>query len=90
MTMRAMVMAGLVLCGCSRIEPVDTVEDLMADPARLSALRVQCRLDRAKTGELLCNRVAEAINRIFRGNGTPYTPFTPNAKPPAGASSNKG
>lgn len=64
----------LVLVACGRAEPPETVESLVANPKRLAELRDQCRLDRAKLGDALCNRVAEATTRRFLGNGTPYTP----------------
>ncbi|MEN1471663.1 entry exclusion lipoprotein TrbK, partial [Pseudomonas aeruginosa] len=42
---------------------------------RLKELRQQCKTDRAKLGEVLCNRVAEATRKRFYGDGqTPYTP----------------
>jgi len=65
----------LMLAACGKSEPTDTVDSLAANPARLKALREQCKTDRAKLGDELCNRVAEATNRRFFGNGsTPYTP----------------
>lgn len=72
----------LVACGKSeptepigKPEPIETVESLAANPERLKALRQQCKLERAKLGDELCNRVAEATNRRFLGDGkTPYTP----------------
>ena len=63
-----------VLTGCGKTEPSDTVESLVANPERLRELREQCRLDHAKMGDALCNRVAEATRKRFQGNGTPYTP----------------
>jgi hypothetical protein len=43
-------------------------------------LREQCKTDRAVLGDELCNRVAEATNRRFMGDGkVPYTP--PNDAP---------
>lgn len=74
--------AMLVACGkseptepISELEPTETVESLVANPERLKALRQQCKTDRAKLGDELCNRVAEATNRRFLGDGkTPYTP----------------
>ncbi|MBZ0106786.1 MAG: EexN family lipoprotein [Sulfuricella denitrificans] len=74
--------ATLVACGkpeptqpSSSSEPTETVESLAANPERLKALRQQCKTDRAKLGEEFCNRVAEATNRRFLGDGkTPYTP----------------
>lgn len=74
--------ATLVACGksdptetSSKPAPTETVEALAANPARLKELREQCKTDRAKLGDELCNRVAEATNRRFLGDGkTPYTP----------------
>lgn len=52
-----------------------TVEELAADAERLKALRQQCRLEREKLGDMLCNRVAEATRKRFYGDGmVPYTP----------------
>lgn len=73
--------ATLVACGkpeptqpSSSSEPTETMESLVANPERLKALRQQCKTDRAKLGDELCNRVAEATNRRFLGDGkTPYT-----------------
>lgn len=54
---------------------VPTVEELAADPERLKELRRQCKTDRPNLGDVLCNRVAEATNRRFFGDGeVPYTP----------------
>ncbi|WP_247548509.1 EexN family lipoprotein [Ralstonia pseudosolanacearum] len=75
--------AGLVACGKSEppktpattTSPIETVESLAANPERLKELRQQCKTDREKLGDELCNRVAEATNRRFLGDGkTPYTP----------------
>ncbi|HIE1823515.1 EexN family lipoprotein [Pseudomonas aeruginosa] len=52
-----------------------TVDELAADPVRLKELRQQCKLDRAKLGDELCNRVAEATRKCFYSDGNvPYTP----------------
>ncbi|MHA7685470.1 EexN family lipoprotein [Cupriavidus sp. PET2-C1] len=65
----------LILVACGRTGSPDTVESLAADPARLDELRQQCKTDRARLGDELCNRAAEATNRRFFGDGkTPYTP----------------
>lgn len=70
----------LVACGKSEAPKqaqadVPTVEELAANPERLKELRQQCKIDRVKLGDELCNRVAEATNRRFFGDGkTPYTP----------------
>lgn len=74
--------ATLVACGKSEppatsnnSAPIETVESLAANPERLKALRQQCKTDRARLGYELCNRVAEATNKRFLGDGkTPYTP----------------
>lgn len=60
-----------MLCACQPSAPTDTVESLAADPVRLKALRQQCRLERAKLGDELCNAVAEATRRRFMGSGVP-------------------
>ncbi|MGF6975562.1 hypothetical protein QFZ94_004012 [Paraburkholderia sp. JPY465] len=59
---------------------IPTAEELMANPERVKELRQQCKTDRAKLGDELCNRVAEATNRRFLGNGK--TPYTPPKDPP--------
>nr|WP_319565665.1 EexN family lipoprotein [uncultured Rhodoferax sp.] len=72
----------LVACGktdpsatTSTSGPTETVKSLVANPERLKELRKQCKIDRAKLGDELCNRVAEATDRRFLGDGkTPYTP----------------
>lgn len=54
---------------------IPTVEELAANPDRLKELRQQCKTDRPKLGDVLCNRVAEATRKRFYGDGeTPYTP----------------
>jgi hypothetical protein len=52
-----------------------SVEALASDPERLKELRQQCKLERVKLGDELCNRVAEATRKRFYGDGkVPYTP----------------
>jgi hypothetical protein len=68
-------MLTVVLASCGKSAPTETVESLAANPERLKELRQQCQTDRARLGDELCNRVAEATNRRFFGDGkTPYTP----------------
>jgi hypothetical protein len=65
----------VILTACGKVPPTETVEALAASPERLKELREQCKTDRAKLGDELCNRVAEATNRRFFGDGTaPYNP----------------
>ncbi|MCI4004597.1 EexN family lipoprotein [Dickeya dianthicola] len=64
-----------MLAACGKSEPTETVEALAANPERLKELRQRCKTDRVKLGDELCNRVAEATNRRFLGDGkTPYAP----------------
>jgi conjugal transfer/entry exclusion protein len=69
----ALLLAAL-LTACGQSSSTDTVESLAANPERLKELRAQCKADRAKLGDALCNAVAEATRKRFMGNGTPYTP----------------
>lgn len=67
--------SAIFLVGCGKPKSTETTESLAANPERLKALRQQCKTDRARLGDELCNRVAEATNRRFLGNGkAPYTP----------------
>ncbi len=68
------LMLTIALTSCGQSAPTDTVESLAANPERLKELRKQCKADRAKLGDALCNAVAEATHKRFMGNGTPYTP----------------
>lgn len=77
----ALLLLVLGLAACGQSEPptpqqdAPTVEELAANPERLKALRRQCKTDRPNMGDVLCNRVAEATNRRFFGDGkVPYTP----------------
>lgn len=69
----------LMACGQSERPQrtnLPTIEELVSNPERLKELRQQCRLERAKLGDELCNRVAEATRKRFYGDGTvPYTPL---------------
>jgi len=64
----------IALTACGQKASTDTVESLATNPERLKELRQQCKADRAKLGDALCNTVAEATHKRFIGNGTPYTP----------------
>jgi len=78
------LIVGLTGCGPSETpipEPdIPTVEELAADPARLKALREQCKTHRSNLGDVLCDRVAEATRIRFYGDGT--VPYTPSDTPP--------
>ncbi|WP_034293618.1 MULTISPECIES: EexN family lipoprotein [Burkholderiales] len=68
------LMLAVLLTACGQSAPTETVESLAANPERLKELRKQCKANRAKLGDALCNAVAEATHERFIGNGTPYTP----------------
>ncbi|RUE31478.1 entry exclusion lipoprotein TrbK [Pseudomonas aeruginosa] len=71
----------LALAACGQPETsTPSVDELAADPARLKEQRQQCKLDRAKLGDELCNRVAEAMRKRFYGDRT--APYTPPKEPP--------
>ncbi|AXL82853.1 TPA: EexN family lipoprotein [Pseudomonas aeruginosa] len=73
----------LTACGQSDIPQqanLPTVEELASNPERLKELRQQCRVERSKLGDELCNRVAEATRKRFYGDGT--VPYTPPENPP--------
>ncbi len=84
MTKTLLLMLAVTLAACGRSEappaPLPTVDELAADAGRLKALREQCRMDRAKTGEELCVRVNEATRKRFFNDGT--VPYTPPKEPP--------
>ena len=63
-----------------RLMDHEMVEELAANPERLKELRQQCKTDRPKLGDVLCNRVAEATRKRFYGDGE--TPYTPPKEPP--------
>ena len=74
-TTLAAVAASLLLSACDKTQPAETVESLHGDPERLKLLREQCKTERAKLGEDLCDRVAEATKQRFFGDGkVPYNP----------------
>ncbi len=84
-----LLVAALTACGQSEAPQkaadsgvnIPTVEELAANPERLKELRQQCKTDRPKLGDVLCNRVAEATRKRFYGDGkTPYTPSKESPK----------
>ena len=61
-----MITAALGACGQSH--PSESVDFLVAHPDRIKELQRQCKEDRAKVGDELCVRAAEAANRRFLGD----------------------
>ncbi|WP_454688809.1 EexN family lipoprotein [Achromobacter aloeverae] len=56
------------LAACGRSQPSETLEFLVAHPERIKEIQRQCKEERAKVGEELCRRAAEAANRRFFGD----------------------
>ncbi|ERS13185.1 EexN family lipoprotein [Alcaligenes sp. A-TC2] len=83
-----LLVAALTACGQSEAPQkaadsegnIPTVEELAANPERLKELRQQCKTDRPKLGDMLCNRVAEATRKRFYGDGK--VPYTAPENPP--------
>ncbi|WP_291477578.1 EexN family lipoprotein [Acidovorax sp.] len=84
--------SALLLAACGKLEPVqpiESVESLVANPDRLKELRAQCKADHATVGDAQCNAVAEATRqRFMRAAPSPYAndpvrPPPPPASPPA-------
>ena len=75
-----LLLFAVMLAACGQPEPSETVESLAANPERLKELRQQCKLERAKLGDELCNCVAEATRKRFYGDGK--VPYTPPENPP--------
>lgn len=83
-----LLVAALTACGQSEAPQkaadsegnIPTVEELAANPERLKELRQQCKTDRPKLGDMLCNRVADATRKRFYGDGK--VPYTPPENPP--------
>ena len=75
------LMIAVLLTACGKPNPTETIESLAANPERLKELRQQCKADRAKLGDALCNAVAEATRKRFMGDGkVPYTPQNESPK----------
>ena len=75
-----LLLFAVMLTACGQPEPSETMESLASNPERLKELRQQCKLDRAKLGDELCNRVAEATRKRFYGDAK--VPYTPPENPP--------
>jgi len=56
------------LTSCGPSQPSETVDALVANLERIKEIQRQCKEDRAKVGDELCRRAAEAANRRFFGD----------------------
>ena len=63
-----LLMVGAALTACGPSQPSETVDALAANPDRIKEIQRQCKEDRAKVGDELCLRAAEAANRRFFGD----------------------
>lgn len=64
--MLPLLFATLSACGPSQSS--ETVDALVANPERIKEIQRQCKQDRAKIGDELCVRAAEAAKRRFFGD----------------------
>ena len=66
--MLLVMLVATALAACGPTQPSETVDVLVAHPERLKEVQRLCKEDRAKAGEELCRRAAEAANRRFFGD----------------------
>ena len=58
----------LALTACGRNQPTDTVDSLVANPAKLKEVMRQCHEDHQRIGDAECNVASEAYRRNFMRN----------------------
>ncbi|MDA3366248.1 MULTISPECIES: EexN family lipoprotein [Pseudomonadota] len=63
-----LLMLAATLSACGPSQPSETVDFLVAHPDRIKEIQRQCKEDRAKVGDELCVRAAEAAKRRFFGD----------------------
>ena len=63
-----LMMLTVALTACGPSQPSETVDALVANPERIKEIQRQCKEDRAKVGDELCLRAAEAAKRRFFGD----------------------
>ena len=66
--MLPLLMMAAALAACGQSQPSETVDYLVAHPDRIKEIQRLCKEDRAKVGEELCRRAAEAAGRRFFGD----------------------
>lgn len=64
----AMPIVVAMLTACGPAKPMETVDELVANPARIKEIQHLCKEDRAKVGDELCMRAAAAAERRFFGD----------------------
>ena len=60
-----LLMLAATLSACGPSQPSETVDFLVAHPDRIKEIQRQCKEDRAKVGDELCVRAAEAAKRVL-------------------------
>lgn len=63
-----MPLIAAVLAACGPAKPMETVDELVANPERIKEIRRLCKEDRTKVGDELCLRAAAAAERRFFGD----------------------
>lgn len=66
-----LMMVAATLAACGPAQPpaaLETVDVLVANPERIKEILRLCKEDRAKVGDELCLRAAEAAKRRFFGD----------------------
>ena len=63
-----LLMLAATLSACGPSQPSETVDFVVAHPDRIKEIQRQCKEDRAKVGDELCVRAAEAAKRRFFGD----------------------
>lgn len=68
MNRMTLLMVAITLTACGPSQPSETVDFLVAHPDRIKEIQRLCKEDRAKVGDELCLRAAEAAKRRFFGD----------------------
>ena len=62
-----MPVIAMVLTACGPARPTDTVDEMVANPARLKEIQRLCREERTKVDDDICLRASQAFRRRFMG-----------------------
>ncbi|GAO24316.1 lipoprotein [Alicycliphilus sp. B1] len=62
------MLVATALAACGPAQPSETVDALVANPERIKEIQRLCKEERAKVGDELCLRAAEAAKRRFFGD----------------------
>lgn len=63
-----LLLTAIALAACNPSQPTDTVESLVANPARIKEIQRLCKEERSKVNDQMCLRAAEAAKRRFFGD----------------------